>query len=64
MAKRAETQGTTPEQVKEAWIQSIPLARLARAEEIGSAVAFLCSPAAAYITGVCLPVDGGRLNVI
>lgn len=64
MAKRAETQGTTPEQVKESWIQSIPLARLARAEEIGSAVAFLCSPAAAYITGVCLPVDGGRLNVI
>ena len=56
--------GSSPEQVKTAWIQSIPMARLAEATEIGSAIAFLCSPAAAYITGVCLPVDGGRLNVI
>ncbi len=64
MEKRAQSEGSTPEQVKTAWIQSIPMARLAEATEIGSAIAFLCSPAAAYITGVCLPVDGGRLNVI
>jgi len=64
MEKRARAQGTTPDEIEKDWIESIPLARLATADEIGSAVAFLCSPAASYISGVCLPVDGGRLSVI
>lgn len=36
-----------------------PLGRIARAEDVAAAVAFLASPAAAAITGVCLPVDCG-----
>jgi len=36
-----------------------PMGRLGRAEEIGEAVAWLCSDAASFITGVPLPVDGG-----
>lgn len=39
----------------------IPAGRFGEADEIAAAVAFLCSPAAAYITGIALPVDGGRL---
>lgn len=40
-------------------LEHIPMKRLGRAEEVSSAVAFLCSEAASYITGAVLPVDGG-----
>lgn len=39
----------------------IPMGRMGRPEDIGNAAVFLSSPAAAYITGVTLPVDGGAL---
>ena len=42
----------------------IPAGRIGLQEELGSAVAFLCSPAAAYINGINLPVDGGRLGCL
>ncbi len=43
---------------------NIPAGRIGQPEEFGAAVAFLCSPAAAYISGVNLPVDGGRLGCL
>jgi 3-oxoacyl-[acyl-carrier protein] reductase len=45
-------------------LKEIPLARFAEAAEIANAVAFLASPAAAYISGINLPVDGGRLSCL
>ncbi|TAF34088.1 MAG: SDR family oxidoreductase [Cytophagales bacterium] len=38
----------------------IPVARFASPQEVAAAIAFLCSPSAAYINGINLPVDGGR----
>jgi len=43
----------------EALVQQIPVGRLGRAEDIAAAVAFLTSPAAGYITGATLHVNGG-----
>jgi NAD(P)-dependent dehydrogenase (short-subunit alcohol dehydrogenase family) len=39
--------------------EEIPLSRAATHEEVAGVVSFLCSPAASYLTGVNLPVDGG-----
>lgn len=40
-------------------INRTPMGRIGQSEEVASAVAFLCLPAASYITGQCLVVDGG-----
>ena len=40
---------------------AIPLGRLGRPEECAEAVVWLCSDAASYVTGACIPVDGGLL---
>lgn len=52
------------DEVKNEMLKEIPLARFAEAGEIANAVAFLASPAAAYISGINLPVDGGRLSTL
>lgn len=58
---RAEKTGASLDSVTRDMIATIPAGRLGRAEEIGAAIAFLATPAAAYINGINLPVDGGRL---
>ena len=58
---KAEKIGKTQEEVLKELVAEIPVGRIGQPEEFGAAVAFLCSPAAAYINGINLPVDGGRL---
>lgn len=49
----------TPE-MRERFLASIPIGRFSTPRDIAQAACFLCSDAAAMITGVCLEVDGGR----
>jgi 3-oxoacyl-[acyl-carrier protein] reductase len=48
-------------EARDALLKQIPLARIGGAEEIAEAIAFLAAPAAAYITGHVLRVNGGLL---
>ena len=57
----AEKTNRDKEAVFSEWVSTIPAQRFAKPEETAAAIAFLCSPAAAYINGINLPVDGGRL---
>lgn len=61
---RAVKAGTSEQAVEAELVATIPVGRFGRAEEFGAAVAFLASPAAAYINGINLPVDGGRLQTL
>lgn len=57
---RAKKQGKSEDEILSDLVSEIPLGRMAKPQEIATAVAFLCSPAAAYISGINVPVDGGR----
>ena len=58
-ARAVKTQASNDD-IKKEMLHEIPLGRFADASEVANAVAFLASPAAAYINGINLPVDGGR----
>jgi 3-oxoacyl-[acyl-carrier protein] reductase len=62
MDSRANSLNISREAIDKANIATIPTGRYGEASEFGAAVAFLCSPAASYINGINLPVDGGRLQ--
>ncbi|QJD78387.1 SDR family oxidoreductase [Spirosoma rhododendri] len=57
---QAENSGQSEKEVAEKMQRDIPTGRFVTAEEVAAAVAFLCTPAAASINGINVPVDGGR----
>jgi 3-oxoacyl-[acyl-carrier protein] reductase len=64
ISSKAKAGNITEEEVMKKLVAEIPAGRIGQPEEFGAAVAFLCSPAAAYINGINLPVDGGRLGCL
>ncbi|NII09239.1 SDR family oxidoreductase [Oleiagrimonas sp. C23AA] len=57
---RSESGGKSREQVEAGMLAQVPAARFAEPEEVASVAAFLCTPAAGYVNGTSLAVDGGR----
>jgi 3-oxoacyl-[acyl-carrier protein] reductase len=57
---RAQKSGIDVAAMQREMESEIPMRRFADPSEIAAAVAFLCSPAAGYISGINVPVDGGR----
>ncbi len=60
LAMRSHSSGKAIDEVADQMERDIPIGRFATAEEVAAAVAFLCTPAAASISGINVPVDGGK----
>jgi 3-oxoacyl-[acyl-carrier protein] reductase len=56
--------GGDPDAMRASAEESIPLRRIGDPMEFGRVAAFLLSPAASYLSGLCLPVDGGAMRAI
>ncbi|HQV06771.1 MAG: SDR family oxidoreductase [Chitinophagaceae bacterium] len=54
----------TAEEIENAMMQKVPMRRFAAPAEVAAVAAFLASPAASYVNGVSIPVDGGRTGSI
>jgi 3-oxoacyl-[acyl-carrier protein] reductase len=64
LVERALAEGKPPEEAEREMARGVPLGRIAEPEEFANVVVFLASPAASYVTGATVVVDGGRTRPI
>lgn len=63
-AARAAASGRSAEAIAQDILSGVPAGRFGQAGEIAAVIAFLCTPAAAYVNGVSIAVDGGRTRAL
>ena len=64
IASNAQKKNISKEEAAKEMYSDIPMKRFGKPEEFGAMVAFLASPAASYVNGASIPVDGGRSGAI
>lgn len=64
VAERMQKESRSDADIRAAMLASVPAGRFAQPQETAAMIAFLCSPAAAYVTGQSIAVDGGRMHAI
>lgn len=64
LAAQARSSGRSEESIAQELMATIPARRFGEASEVAAVVAFLCTPAAAYVNGVSIAVDGGRTRAL
>jgi len=64
LSDRSAATGKSQDDIAAGMLASVPVGRFADAGEIGGVIAFLCTPAAAYVNGQSIAVDGGRMQSI
>ncbi|HEX7342224.1 MAG TPA: SDR family NAD(P)-dependent oxidoreductase [Rhodanobacteraceae bacterium] len=64
IAAKAKAGHTTEDAIAQAMLADVPTARFGEADETAAVIAFLCTPAAAYVNGVSIAVDGGRTRAL
>lgn len=57
---RTKATGKSAEEISRTMLANVPVGRFADASEVANVIAFLASPAAGYVNGINVPVDGGR----
>lgn len=64
LAAKASASGRSEDEIAQGMIATVPARRFGEASEVAAVIAFLCTPAAAYVNGVSIAVDGGRTHAL
>jgi len=64
ISAKSKTSGKPEDEIARDMLAAVPAGRFADAAEVAAVIAFLCTPAAAYVNGTSIAVDGGRTHAL